>query len=338
MQTEISSFIKFQITENNPYEIGDDRGRELYIKNVENKFNAEYFCFSEEIGGDTGTFHVHLYVKNRYSVRFDTLKRAFPRAHIERAVGTSEQNRDYVFKEGKFKDSEKALTNIVDSHYEFGECPPDDKQGKRNDIKDMYYCVQNGMTNVEILSYNPRLATRINEMNTLRNELQYEENRKKLRFLHVTYISGDTATGKSRYILEEHGLENVYRVTDYKHPFDSYRAEKVLVFEEFRSQIPIEQMLNYLDIYPCSLPSRYNNKVACYTKVYIVSNWLLAEQYPKVHEQYPKDYEAFCRRIHTQMRFTKYGNKPIILDDVSSDYQQSVLPFIDTKNDEDLPY
>lgn len=38
-------------------------------------------------------------------------------------------------------------------------------------------------------------------------------------------------------------------------------------------------MLNYLDIYPIQLPSRYYNKVACYNIVYIVSNWKLEEEY-----------------------------------------------------------
>ena len=50
--------------------------------------------------------------------------------------------------------------------------------------------------------------------------------------------------------------------------FEGYHGQEVLVFEEFSGQIPIEDMLNYLDIYPLSLPARYNDKTACYTKVY----------------------------------------------------------------------
>ena len=42
--------------------------------------------------------------------------------------------------------------------------------------------------------------------------------------------------------------------------FDGYHGQDVLVFEEFSSQIPIEDMLNYLDIYPLSLPARTMTK------------------------------------------------------------------------------
>ena len=60
----------------------------------------------------------------------------------------------------------------------------------------------------------------------------------------------------------------MYRVTDYKHPFDSYCGEEVLVLEEFRSDFPIGSILNYLDIYPIQLPAGYNNKQACYHYVW----------------------------------------------------------------------
>ena len=51
------------------------------------------------------------------------------------------------------------------------------------------------------------------------------------------------------------------------------------MLEEFHSQIPISAMLNYLDIYPLTLPARYTDRTACYTKVYITSNISLEEQY-----------------------------------------------------------
>ena len=93
-------------------------------------------------------------------------------------------------------------------------------------------------------------------------------------FIIVTYIYGKTGCGKTRSIYEKHGAKNICRITNYKGSrginFDSYSSlHDVLVFEEFHSQVPIGDMLNYLDIYPIMLPCRYNDKVACYTKVYI---------------------------------------------------------------------
>ena len=57
-------------------------------------------------------------------------------------------------------------------------------------------------------------------------------------------------------------------------------------------------MLNYCDIYPIQLPSRYSNKVACYETVYIVSNWDLEKQYPDCKKNDKESYDAFLRRIH----------------------------------------
>ena len=116
--------------------------------------------------------------------------------------------------------------------------------------------------------------------------------------LLVTYVSGPTGYGKSRQILDSHGDSNVYRVTDYKHPFDTYSGEDVIVFEEFRSDLPIGNMLNYLDIYPLQLPARYNNRQACYNFVYLVSNWKLEDQYRNISLEHQETWKAFIRRIH----------------------------------------
>lgn len=116
-------------------------------------------------------------------------------------------------------------------------------------------------------------------------------------------LLGATEAGETRYALNKHGYRDVYRVTDYKHPFDLYKGENVLCFDEFRSQFPISDMLNYLDGYPMTLPCRYNNKQACYNIVYIISNVPLEEQYPIFQLNQPATWQAFLRRIHHVIKF-----------------------------------
>ncbi len=60
----------------------------------------------------------------------------------------------------------------------------------------------------------------------------------------------------------------------------------------------IEDMLNYLDGHPLVLPSRYSDKDAVYTKVFILSNWTFEQQYRKIQEDYPETWRAFCRRVN----------------------------------------
>ncbi len=105
--------------------------------------------------------------------------------------------------------------------------------------------------------------------------------------------------------MEKFGYSNVYRITNYKHPFDQYQGQDVIVFEEFQSSLPINQMLIYLDGYPIALPCRYADKIACYTKVYILSNIDIGEQYIDVQHHYQETWKAFLRRINTIKVFTQ---------------------------------
>ena len=66
-------------------------------------------------------------------------------------------------------------------------------------------------------------------------------------------------------------------------------------------------MLNYLDIYPLSLPARYNDRTACYTKVYITSNIPLEKQFMDVQRRRPETWKAFLRRIHRVYEYTADG-------------------------------
>ena len=127
------------------------------------------------------------------------------------------------------------------------------------------------------------------------------------REIEVAYIYGAPGTGKTRSIFEAHGAENICRVTNYRMgkgvSFDAYHGQNVLVFEEFNSQIPIEEMLNYLDVYPIMLPARYSDRVACFTKVYLTSNVPLEDQYEDIQIVHPATWKAFLRRIHRVVYF-----------------------------------
>ncbi len=120
----------------------------------------------------------------------------------------------------------------------------------------------------------------------------------KWRDISVTYVTGKTGCGKTRFVTSKYGYNNVYRVTNRKHPFDNYDGEPVILFEEFRSGIKFEEMLSYIDGHPIMLPCRYANKMAQFTKVYLCSNWLLEDQYSGMRAMFPRDWAAWRRRIH----------------------------------------
>lgn len=120
------------------------------------------------------------------------------------------------------------------------------------------------------------------------------------RDLSVTYIFGETGAGKTRSVMDKYGYVNCYRVADYKHPFDTYDGQDVLIFEEFRSSLKLADMLNYLDGHPLLLPCRYFNCQACFTKVSFTTNIPPDEQYMAADKL---TRQAFWRRIHKVMEY-----------------------------------
>lgn len=275
------------------------------------KFFPDYFCLADEIGCKTETFHTHIFVYSHSPIQFNTLKNRFPIAHIEKAYGAVKENRDYILKEGKWKDTEKEETSIDGSFYEFGTMPTEAEEHNPKMSK-LIESIKDGKKTTEILDEYPEFALRVREIETLSQTLLREKYKCEYRKnLEVIYLFGASGTGKTKYTFEQHSPEDICRITDYREgrgiSFDNYCGEDVLVFEEFDSRIPIKDILNYLDIYPLSLPARYNNKTACYTKVYITSNLPLSEQYKDVQHLSPRTWQAFLRRVHKVFEFCEDG-------------------------------
>jgi len=277
---------------------------ETIKKILNNSFTTlTYWCMADEKGSN---YHTHLYICFSSRVRFSKIKKAFPTAHIEKAKGTVTDNVLYIKKEGKWEDTDKIETRIEGTFEERGTRPPDTK-GKMADMSELYQLVKDGHSDAEIVAINQDYILSLDKISKLRTTLLIDEFKGTLREnLHVCYISGKTATGKTRGVIEEHGAENVFRVTDYQHPFDHYENQPVLVFDEFRSNLTLSDMLNYLDIYPLVLPARYSNKYACFTTVYIISNWRLEDQYHEKQQNDKESWLAFLRRIHEVRVYTDY--------------------------------
>ena len=292
---------KFQLTINNPRDHGFDHNR---IKAILKEFpGIAYWCMCDEIG-EQGTPHTHVYLATRNSVMFETVHKRFFGAHIEQAKGSHQENRDYIRKDGKWAEDAKHETNLSDTFEEWGELPPD-RSARESQSEQIMEMVNAGHSNAEILSEIPGAYNKLNYIEQARQTLLEAKYRDTWRNLEVTYIWGETGSGKTRNVMETYGYSNVYRVTDYAHPFDSYKGQDVILFDEFRSSLPLSAMLTYLDGYPIELPCRYANKVACFTKVYLISNIPLEQQYPNAQLDEPASWKAFLRRFTNVLRKDK---------------------------------
>lgn len=316
---ENSQSRKWQLTINNPKE--HNITYELLKEQLE-KFALDYYCMCTEIGNEFHTEHIHIFMYSNSPIRFSTIKSRIPTSHIEKAYGSIQDNIDYIKKEGRWTDTEKKETSVEESFFQKGEVPSeliekDAKMGKLlEEIKD-------GKSIVEIIEENPKFAFRIKDIESIRQTYLNEKYSKENRDLIVTYLYGATGVGKTYSIFKRYGAENICRITSYSSSqggviFDNYdNSQNVLTFEEFHSQISIENMLNYLDVYPLRLPARYNNKVACFTKVFITSNVPFENQYAEYRLDLKKMpvYQAWCRRVHNIYEIVRDvdGNQKIII-------------------------
>lgn len=298
-----TSHRKYNVTINNPDQHGFSHSD--IAEALQSLKGLIYYCMADEEGE---TYHTHIFAAFSSVVRFSTMKRSFPPAHIEPAKGTAAQNRAYILKEGKWASDEKHGTSIPNTIEEYGEMPVE-RQGARNDLELLYDLIKEGKTNAEILEINPRFMMFIDKIDKVRQTLLYEKAREEYRNLEVIYIYGPTRVGKTRYVMEKYGYSSVYKVTDYTNPFDQYLMEPVLLLDEYHSSIKFNELYSILDGYPVALKARYNNKIACFSTVYMVSNIELIEQYPQLRHEHPQTWDAFASRFTRIMHFHRDGTR-----------------------------
>jgi hypothetical protein len=328
-----TQFRKYIITINNFHDHGYTR--DSIRERITALKSLVYFCAAEERGLETGTHHIHIYVVFSSGVRFSTIKRTFELGgNIDPARGTSAENRDYIAKTGKWEGDPKADTKIDGTFEEHGEMPQE-HQGVRCEEAAIIERVQEGATNAEILREFPHYLRGLRDVEFVRQTLRAEEYRERWRDLETVYIWGATGTGKTRFVMDGCGYSNVYAVNCYKHPFDGYAGESVMLFDEFDSSIRIQDMNNYLDGYPLTLPARYSNKQACYERVFIVSNLDLWAHYQNEQKNQRDVWDAFTRRIH---RVIYFQPEKIRREYTMNDYLLGADRWIDLPTDAWIPF
>ncbi len=285
--------------------------------------SVKYFIFCRERGNGTednpdGTIHFQGYIEFSCGKRFSTLVKCFGadkvgnQGHIEPRNGTRKGCADYVRKTGKHAD--KANTQIGDV-FEWGEFIAD---GQRSDLTEIVAMVDRGATDEEIKTAFPsqflRYSRNIRDLRALKLDERFALFESKYREgMEVVYIYGKPRTGKSRYVYEKHGYGNVYSVQGYSEgkSFDGYKGQDVLLLDEYRSGFNFGMLLKYTDGQPCGLLCRFRNRVACWTKVYIVSNIPLEKQHKDIQLTESDSWRALLARITAVYNFDISKTEPI---------------------------
>ena len=296
---------KYLLTINNPKEHGLTH---VEIKKRLLLSNPRYFCMTDEIG-ENGTYHTHVFSYFHSPIRWSTIKKRFPEAHIDISYGSVKENVEYLKKCGKWADTNKAETNLPDTFEEYGEIPAE----RNEDYPEMLEIIDDieaGKSTSEIVKSHPNLALRTAKINELRETLRTDTYSEKKRKLDVIYVYSAVDVELIDYVYNRHSAKDICRMTNYGKNgvtnFDCYRGQKIIVFDSFNSSIPIEAMNVYLSDYPCELPARYTNRAAAYETVYILSFIPLERQYRAMSEN-DVMLKHFRSKVKKIIEFTENG-------------------------------
>ena len=252
----------------------------------------EYFCFQYERGEKTGLLHLQGFMRYNRAMDMKQVHKIFPTIHLDPSYGTNNECREYCVKS-------KTKVEGYD-FYEFGNFV---EERQRTDMRAVAQDIKNDTPYDEMFDKYTWLMIQSGDK-IMKAQERYRQHKFKntVRKLHVTYIYGKEGAGKTSYYerVLNYQPEDVYVVGEYNTTglFDEYGHQDVIIFDEFDSQTELTKMNKYLDGRPCSLPCRNYNKVACYTKALVISNYPLEHQYGKARaEGKEPSYKGFVRRF-----------------------------------------
>lgn len=184
-----------------------------------------------------------------------------------------------------------ANINVLFEFVEFGELKNEQgkrgEQGKRNDLIKLGEKIKNNeeLSAPEIIKYHRG----IKEYKAIVDQKKSQH----FRNLTVNVLVGESGKGKTRYVYDLHGYDNVYKLDKCGNEvwFDGYDGQKVLLIDDFYGWIHWGHLLNILDGYPLRLQIKGSHTWAQYETVYITSNRNVEDWYHR------DDISALKRRI-----------------------------------------
>jgi len=222
-----------------------------------------------------------------------------PRCHLERARGDRSSARDYCRKD------DTRLPGTAPTEYGTFD---GGGQGRRSDIAGAIAILRAEPTTAgfsRLWDEHPVVMAKY-QRGMMAAAAHYSAKRRRLQEKAVIVYHGDTGTGKTRTVYDDHSLDEIWRApvtTIGSQWFDGYWGQKVALFDDFDGEHPsITHMLQLLDRYPVQAPVKGGFTQWCPEIIYITTNVPIDRWYPTAKQEH---HEALKRRITTRVHFDK---------------------------------
>lgn len=263
---------------------------------------VKYCIYQPEICPTTGKHHYQGYIEfvkpQRYKGAEKILGgskcRFFPRK------GTREQARDYCLK-GESRKPDTTYTEI--GNFEI-------KQGSRVDLSKVYSLIADKKPLAEIFKECPMEFMKYHSGIKEAKAIVDREASKRFRHVKVIILRGDAGIGKTRYVYDTYGYDDVYKLDCSNNVwFDGYEGQKVLLLDDYYGWLKWGHFLNILDGYPMRLDVKCSFTYAQWETIYITSNKPARQWYSR---GMPPELR---RRINKVIKITAEGHTEISIDD-----------------------
>lgn len=178
-----------------------------------------FFIIGYEVG-KCGTPHLQGYLHFNSCMRFTTLHKRLPRAHLEVAKGSYQQNLAYCSKDGDFDTS---LDYALRAHHQ----PP--QQGKRSDMTDIATMIFQKKSALEIMEEHP--GSYIRYQRSIKEAISMVMPERTIR-PHVGWIYGPTGSGKTYYAKTYDPPCYFKNGTKW---WEGYHQQKTIIIDDFNS-------------------------------------------------------------------------------------------------------
>lgn len=221
---------------------------------------ARYVTCGKEVGA-SGTPHLQGFV---YFVNKQTMKavsRVLPRARLDVAKGNDFENFAYTTKEG----------DVLVVH---GRAPC---QGARGDLEELRDEVVKGLSVDDIALENPHMY---HQFGRTLSRIEDIVMRRKFRteMTEGIWYYGYTGGGKSHIAFTGYTPETHYVYPTDKGWWDGYKQQDVVIFNDFRGELPYSYILQLVDKWPFSVSRRGREPLPFLSKKVIVTSALRPEE------------------------------------------------------------
>ena len=221
---------------------------------------AEYVAYGLETCPTTQRQHHQGYVyftEKRGSIK--NIAKELGGCHVEPCKGSLQQNEDYCSKQG----------DLV----EFGAKP---QQGKRTDVATAIQAIQEGvMTADEMAVEHPTLYQQYGRTLSKAEDVILRK-RFRTEMTKGIWIHGPTGSGKSHEAFQGFTPEThyVWKLNEKSGWQDGYSGQETVIINDFRGEIPYNEMLQLVDKWPHSVPRRGREPAPFLAKTVIVTSSL----------------------------------------------------------------